>query len=410
MIMVGLSSFPNYLPQDNRNMSEKNYANIMMIGKTGVGKSSFLNYLLQDNRFKAGTFANSGGVTQGFETSVFDNVNGIPLRVYDSKGLEVKDFAVIKNDLLNYLKKQCGNSDPLKWIHSIFYCVNVKGGRLEDKEISFINDICGSISQTIHIVLTNCDSPDSTKVIEMENYIRSILKNSKAKIIKVNSVETNSRIAKCKQFGREEALETIFNVLWSDICTKVSNNYAEEYYKCIYNQIGEFRNFLDRMADNLTIANCINGAMSNDFERIIGKTDDIEKAIDRETQMLSSKYIQIINPLIEFCKIYAGKFNFNANISKVYEYKPDKNIFTLIDFDKAMDRTELGRFMSATESASDNEDYGAMFKVFGKSLTMLFKLKKTFHYFAFDVTDEMKKQLPAKKQIADEMYMKLINL
>ena len=104
-------------------MSERTYANIMLIGKTGVGKSSFLNYLLQDNRFKAGVPGHSGGVTQGFETSVYDNVDGLPLRVYDSKGLEVLDLEKLKSELINYLKVQCGNTNPLEWIHSIFYCI-----------------------------------------------------------------------------------------------------------------------------------------------------------------------------------------------------------------------------------------------------------------------------------------------
>lgn len=390
-------------------MNNLDYANIMMIGKTGVGKSSFLNYLLQENIFKAGTFASSGGVTQGFETSVFNDVNGIPLRVYDSKGLEVKDFAIIKNNLINYLKEQCGNSDPMKWIHSIFYCVNVKGGRLEDSEINFINDICGSISQTIHIVLTNCDTPNSSQVIEMENYIRSILKNKKTKIIKVNSVETNSRVGKYKQFGREEALKIILNVLWSDMCTRVSNNYADEYYNCINNQIAEFRKLIDRIADNLTLPKIINGAIKDDFDSILGKADDFEMAIDKSANELSDKYTSIINPLISFYKKYVGVFGFSTNLLAIMSFEPDAYASSIIDIDKAMDKTEMGRFIKQLESAEDSEDIGEMFSVFGKSLKMLFTLKKTMHYFAFDLTDEMKKQLPSKEKIANEMYLKIMN-
>lgn len=391
-------------------MSERTYANIMLIGKTGVGKSSFLNYLLQDNRFKAGVPRHSGGVTQGFETSVYDNVDGLPLRVYDSKGLEVLDLEKLKSELINYLKVQCGNTNPLEWIHSIFYCINVKGGRLEDSEINFINDICNSVNHSVHIILTNCDTPTTSQVIEMENYIKSVLTGSHIKIIKVNSVETRTRLSRFEKFGREEALKTILGVLWSDICTRVANNYADEYLKCINNQLKIFRSLIDRIADNLSIAKLISGAIANDFDFIMGKTDDIEKALDSEISTLSNKYVAIVNPVIEFCRMYSGTLNYHFNISKITEFKPDFAVFNLIDFDKAMDRTEMGRLIKETENADDNEDYAAMFRVFGKSLKMFFRLKKTFHYFAFDLTDEMKKQLPKHKDISNEMYNKLIRL
>lgn len=383
-------------------MSEKNYANIMMIGRTGVGKSSFLNYLLDTDDFKTGK---GEPVTQGFETLEFENINGLPIRVYDSKGLEVIDLNAIKNNIISYLKKTCGDNDPMKWIHSIFYCVSVKRARFEPEEVNLIKEICGSISQTVHIVFTHCDSPDSGA--DLEKHIRDSLNMKNIKFIRVNSVTTKKRTGvQTEQFGREEALKTILNVLWSDICTKVSNNYADEYYKCINNQISEFRKLIDRIADNLTIGKLVNTAIKDDFEIIAGKTDDIEQAIDREADVLSSKYIKIINPLIEFYKRYVGIFGFNANISKLYVYKPDCNVYSLINFDKAMDRTEMGRFMKDTEDA---EDFSEILPVFGKSLKYLFTLKKTFHYFAFDLTDEMKKQLPPKEKIANEMYLKIMN-
>lgn len=393
-------------------MSEKNYANIMMIGKTGVGKSSFLNYLLQDNKFKAGTFANSGGVTQGFETSVFDNVNGIPLRVYDSKGLEVKDFDVIKNDLLNYLKNQCGNSDPLKWIHSIFYCVNVKGGRLEDKEISFINDICGSISQTIHIVLTNCDSPDSTKVIEMENYIRSILKNSKTKIIKVNSVETNSRIAKCKQFGREEALETIFSVLWLDIAYKVSHQYAKEFRMSLdhlyYNLSSTFDSAVSKMTTINVIKEFINEGGLDDM--LEDSSDRFEEKRDEEMEKLSQKYTAIINPLIEFYNNYSNGFGYRIQMLDFCDFMPEECLERMedLDVDDIVENSKMGHLMEEIDDADDDSFFG-MLKMLGKTVGLLLRIQSLLKDVIIDIKYEFRKTLPTEDEIACEMYKRLID-
>ena len=393
-------------------MNNKNYANIMMIGKTGVGKSSFLNYLLQSNRFKAGlTESKSGGVTQGFETSVYDNINGIPLRVYDSKGLEVKDFAVIKDDLINYLKKQCGDSDPLKWIHSIFYCVSVKNGRLEEPEIRFINDICGSISQTIHIVLTNCNAPDSPQVLEMEKYIRTILKSSKVKIIKVNSVETKGRLFKGKQFGREEALETIFSVLWSDIAYRVSHQYAKEFRKSLDNLYYNMSSTFDYAVSKMTTINVIKefineGGME---EMLDDASDKYDEDRDAEMERLSRKYISIINPLIEFYNDYSNGLGHRIEMLEFSDFIPDDCLERMedLDIDEIVENSRMGRLMEEIDDADDDTFFGAL-KMFGKTIGMLLRIQSLLKDVIIDIKYEFRKTLPTEDEIAEEMYQQLM--
>ena len=65
------------------------YANIMLLGRTGVGKSSFINYLIGKDVCKVAT---GMPVTQGFATYTY-NTGKIPLRIYDSKGLEVENYS-----------------------------------------------------------------------------------------------------------------------------------------------------------------------------------------------------------------------------------------------------------------------------------------------------------------------------
>ena len=73
------------MSEEGEDMSEKKYANIMLLGRTGVGKSSFINYLIGEDVSKVGT---GMPVTQSFQAYTYDNVNGIPLQIFDSKGLE----------------------------------------------------------------------------------------------------------------------------------------------------------------------------------------------------------------------------------------------------------------------------------------------------------------------------------
>ena len=76
------------------------YANIMLLGRTGVGKSSFINYLIGKDVCKAAT---GMPVTQGFATYTY-NTGKIPLRIYDSKGLEVENYSNQKEEIIKFIK------------------------------------------------------------------------------------------------------------------------------------------------------------------------------------------------------------------------------------------------------------------------------------------------------------------
>ena len=203
-----------------------NYANIMLLGRTGVGKSSFINYLLGKDVCEVAT---GRPVTQGFETYEFDN-NGIPLRVYDSKGLEVKDYSTQRKEILNFIIRSCNDKNVFNWLHTIFYCINIERRRLEPEEVDFIKSIKGNIAQNVHIIITHCnDNPDDPDRKNMESYLYSQLGNE-IKIYFVNSVVIKQRKKTVPQFGREIVLDEIFKLLWQDISMKISREYSEELY------------------------------------------------------------------------------------------------------------------------------------------------------------------------------------
>ena len=77
------------------------YANIMLLGRTGVGKSSFINYLVGKDVCNVGT---GMPVTSGFDTYEY-NEGKIPLRIYDSNGLEVQDYSTQKEKIIDFIKR-----------------------------------------------------------------------------------------------------------------------------------------------------------------------------------------------------------------------------------------------------------------------------------------------------------------
>lgn len=390
-------------------MNETSYANIMMIGRTGVGKSSFLNYLLNTNKFKTGV---GRPVTPGFETLECDDVEGIPIRVYDSKGLEVKDFPTIKNDLLNYLKTQCNNTDPMKWIHSIFYCISVKKGRFEPTEEEFIKDICNSVFKTVHIVLTKCDSPDSEQVIKMENYIRSVLNNPKVKIIKVNSVKTDTLKCQAEPFGRKEALDTIFCGLWSDMAEQFSKKYASEVVRCMHNAYGIVFNELEQCVDEINTFSVIkavieNGELTDNVDYYLNRAED---DFDKQFEILNKKYLSIINPLIKFCNNYSESFGYKLSLFEYSDFLDlYDNALDIVDIEQILSNSRMGRLMEEMENMDfDNESIWIQFKMIAKGVGMLIRVKSLCKEIFDEIRYEVFKSFPSEKEIVEDIYNKLM--
>lgn len=391
-------------------MSDKQYARIMMIGKSGVGKSSFLNYLLDGNYFQ--TREGERGTT-GFDTLEFDDVNGIPLQVYDSKGLEVLDLEEIKTELIEFIKGECNQSDPRKWLHSIFYCVNAKNDGFEQAEENLISDISKSISQTVHVVITHCD-PDSPKVKELENYIRSrpILKDLNIHIIKVNSTETRKRNGTVyPAFGREQALKEIFELLWSDMAYKISAQYASECYYCFWSMYSELFSWLDSLVKQCSTIKVLKAEIKDvDIEEMLGVSwDDLEKKLDQKIDQLGEKYKLIINPLVEFYNRYSNGLGYRIEMLDVEDFIPEETMRKIdeIDIDDVLSRTKIGKLGQQIEECDESNTW-EMIKMIGKGVGALMRVKSLIKEVITELKLLIRPLLPTEEDIQNEMYRVLM--
>ncbi|NHO32727.1 GTPase [Acetobacter fallax] len=109
-------------------LAGNNAANILICGKTGVGKSTLINAVFGDHLAKTGI---GQPVTQGIE--LIENPPN-PIRILDTKGLELADYATILDGIIDEVKRRCG-ADPNDYVHVAWLCISNDSARVEDAEI-----------------------------------------------------------------------------------------------------------------------------------------------------------------------------------------------------------------------------------------------------------------------------------
>lgn len=178
------------------NTTQSRY-NILVIGKTGVGKSSFTNYLLGKNLAETGT---GRPVTERGFHQYEDEVDGIPVTLYDSWGLEADKHKEWMENFKNELKERGVEKPASEWFHSVFYCISGGGHRVEDADIEILR-LLNDARYPVSVILTKCDMLSEEQEKEM---IAAIHKsNDSVHVIPMSSGGKN-RSGIIEPFGREE--------------------------------------------------------------------------------------------------------------------------------------------------------------------------------------------------------------
>jgi len=120
----------------NFRTSESVRYNIVVVGKAGVGKSQLINYLLGKELLKTGI--GSPVTLLGFHRTDLI-VSGINTSIWDSAGLEVGKHEDWMHILNNELRDRAPTEAVSKWFHTVLYCVQGPGSRIEPFEVEIIN-------------------------------------------------------------------------------------------------------------------------------------------------------------------------------------------------------------------------------------------------------------------------------
>ena len=158
----------------NEALKKRGIVNILIAGKTGVGKSTLINAVFQGN------FAITGQgrpVTQNTRKITKPN---IPLAIFDTRGLELKEFKKTLSELENFVKNENLDIDPQKHIHATWLCIDENSRRVEKAEI----ELCERLSKYMPIigVITKSSSDNGFR-----HKVQQLLPTTK-NIVRVNSI------------------------------------------------------------------------------------------------------------------------------------------------------------------------------------------------------------------------------
>jgi GTP-binding protein EngB required for normal cell division len=208
--------------------------NVVLMGKTGVGKSTLGNYLFGNNKFKTGI--GKPVTSNGFHSLEFD-LQGLPVTVFDSWGIEADKADQWLSELNKELEKRSTGSDPTHWFHSVFYCVQASGHRIEDFEIKIMNKFIKE-NYKVTVIFTKSDNVTDDELNELKKVLSNEYGN-KVDCIEVCSEEKIRRDGSVsKAFGKKELVDNIFSNFWNSIslrlperCISIMQNEVAKWYE-----------------------------------------------------------------------------------------------------------------------------------------------------------------------------------
>lgn len=109
-------------------LKERGNVNILIAGATGVGKSTLINTIFQGNMAETGQGRPVTPNTREIKKE------GIPLSIFDSRGLEMADFENTMKELRTLVSERRKDIDPKKHIHVAWICILEDSRRVQDAE------------------------------------------------------------------------------------------------------------------------------------------------------------------------------------------------------------------------------------------------------------------------------------
>jgi uncharacterized protein (DUF697 family) len=123
-------------------LRERGHVNVLIAGRTGVGKSTLINAVFQ------GDFATTGqGRPVTMQTREITK-EGVPLSIFDTRGLEMAEYAAALKALMAFVHERQGERDSNRHIHVAWVCVEEDLRRVEQAE----SDLARVLAQQVPVI------------------------------------------------------------------------------------------------------------------------------------------------------------------------------------------------------------------------------------------------------------------
>ncbi|WP_297204494.1 GTPase [uncultured Brachyspira sp.] len=144
--------------------------NMLILGQTGVGKSSLINVLVGYEVEKTGV---GKPITKRGIFPHETSINGKDVVIYDSWGLEVGKDKEWEQIIKDELKRRGVDKDIKDWFHSVTYCINAGGDKIQDFDINIIKQFIEEKYDVV-IALTKADQISEDKEKEFIEIIKNV--------------------------------------------------------------------------------------------------------------------------------------------------------------------------------------------------------------------------------------------
>ena len=273
--------------------------NLLILGKTGVGKSSLLNALV--GKEVEETRSASKPVTKRGIFPHEAEIDGKKVIIHDSWGLEVGKDEEWEKIINNALKEKGIDKDIKDWFHSVTYCIQAGGDRIEDFDLKIIKKFLDDKYNVI-VALTKADQINEEKEEQFINTIKKDAGIDTVVSISANPERKRGETEAPKPFGLPEYKAAIL-ISWREIfINRIPIHIIEKLKKDIENS----KSNAPRKGKDKELTNKIQEYFSNILNTNIQKyvRESIEKYYKINVDILAaSKNINLSNRKLnsDFC-------------------------------------------------------------------------------------------------------------
>lgn len=155
----------------NEALRKRGHVNVLIAGRTGVGKSTLINAVFQGN------FATTGQGRPITQNTREIKKEGVPLSIFDTRGLEMADFDETLGALQKLINERSRNTDANQHIHVAWVCIAEDSRRVEPAEESLVKMLADRNIPVIAVITkARSDNGFRAKVIEILPDVRNVMR------------------------------------------------------------------------------------------------------------------------------------------------------------------------------------------------------------------------------------------